>query len=196
MAYKFSDSPATLKRAELFAVKLMQEADDLIKTGSADVRWEYKKAFPIMFGWWRLINRSTAAFWDLTGRGYTIEAAPLMRNIVDHTLAMVWLADVGDDGLPALELSAHYSQDKLAKLAKELGWSIPPGADQVSPPVPDTDPDYKKYTALSGEFANFSNRVNAFAMRDMYVVYQYLSRYSHASLHTAAKYAQLQDNGP
>jgi hypothetical protein len=195
LTYKFSDSPATLRRATAIARKLMDEADALLATDSTEIHRQHDEVFLAMFGWWRMVVRSSRALWALNGQGYTIEAAPIMRNIVDHTLAMVWLADVGKDGLTALEVMAHWSREQTIERAKINNWTIPPEVLQVAPPVQPGDPDEKKYNALVGEFVNFSNRVDAFAIPDMYVVYQYLSRYSHSSAYTAHPYIQRMDDG-
>ncbi|GAA2692203.1 DUF5677 domain-containing protein [Nonomuraea recticatena] len=188
MTYKFSDSRASLKRAQYFAAELMKASDELLDVGSVPVLYEHRPVFPTMFGWWRLVNRSVASFWDGIDRGYTVELAPIVRNVFDHTLAMVWLADVGEDGLRALGLATYRSADNLVKYAKEANWAVPSGLDQQPSPVPKTDPDYKKISGMAREFDNFLERTKAFDQPDMYVVFKYLSGYSHANLGSADSY--------
>ncbi|MGV9310349.1 DUF5677 domain-containing protein [Nonomuraea sp. NPDC004354] len=193
MTYKFSNSRATLKRAEYFAAELMKASDALIDAGNVSVLYDHRPVFPTMYGWWRLVNRSVANFWDGISRGYTVELAPTVRNIFDHTLAMVWLADAGEEGLRALELAAHRSHLNLVKHAQTANWAVPPGTDQKPSPVPETDPDAQKIGRMAHEFDNFLERTKAFDQPDMYVVFKYLSGYSHANLNSADSYTRFNE---
>ncbi|WP_333744988.1 DUF5677 domain-containing protein [Streptomyces ardesiacus] len=53
-------------------------------------------------GWWQFANRTAQALLSLYDQGYTVEAAPLMRNLLGHSYAMNWLADSGEPAVMAL----------------------------------------------------------------------------------------------
>lgn len=197
MTYKFGDNDATYRRAMKLAPQLIAQANASATAESLEVKSEHAAVFYIEYGWWRFTTRTAEAFLRLIEGGFTVEALPLMRNIIDHTYSMIWLADAGEEGLLALEQHTHDLRKKLLFHLDRTGWEITdaPGL-MPSPELPaEGTPERKRYDRLRGELGNFADLVAAFGTPDMYPVYQHLSDYTHSGAYTANAYLHKADDG-
>ncbi|WP_307679857.1 DUF5677 domain-containing protein [Streptomyces sp. V4I2] len=141
--------------------------------------------YPLM-GWWQFTNRTAQALVSLYDQGYTIEAAPLMRNLMGHAYAMNWLADSGE---PAVVALAEYWRQHKRKLARNVNetWNLPePVTPSASdPPVFANHESEQIHKKLMGEIEKFDNMVKAYGTADVYPVYRHQSAYSHTTAATA-----------
>ncbi|MBG0818351.1 hypothetical protein [Planomonospora sp. ID82291] len=196
MAYSLSNTRAAYRRAKVFGEELLAAGDAIVASGGVTVLEPYQVIFPTMYGWWRFINHSARLLWQATESGFSAEVSALMRNIVDHTYSMVWLADVGEEGLVALEDARAEGIWHIYEEAKKAGWTTPPETDLPPVPVEPSDPaERKRYRKLKGEITTFVNLTTAFKAEDMYVVYRHLSDYTHAGAVTAGRYAKPTGDG-
>lgn len=70
---------------------------------------------------------SDVALYD---QGYTVEAAPLMRNLLGHSYAMDWLANSGEPAVVALTDYWNEHRRKLAQNVNET-WNLPEPAPRL-----------------------------------------------------------------
>ncbi|MFJ2095041.1 DUF5677 domain-containing protein [Streptomyces sp. NPDC087901] len=69
-----------------------------------------------------LVCRTSEAVLLLIEQGFTIEAAPLVRNIFNHAYAEHWLADNGDPAVDALVARGDEERERLCKKLEATGW--------------------------------------------------------------------------
>ena len=96
-------------QARATSSRLIEAADALVARG-LDVPAEHRRVLEGVYGWWRLVNRTTAAVLLLTKQGFgSPEVAPLIRNILNHAYAINWLVDNGE---PAIDVVIAYGYDR------------------------------------------------------------------------------------
>lgn len=73
------------------------------------------KVFPAAYGWWRLICRSAEAVLLLSERGFSVESAPVLRNVLNRRLL--------DERKSSTDLPARAATDVelVRKLKHEIG---------------------------------------------------------------------------
>jgi hypothetical protein len=70
-------------RARATASSLLEAADAVTANG-VRVPADEVRVFGPVYSWWRLVCRTSEAVLLLTERGFTLEAAPMVRNILNH----------------------------------------------------------------------------------------------------------------
>ncbi|MFK0279889.1 DUF5677 domain-containing protein [Streptomyces sp. NPDC090499] len=175
--------------------KLIAGANEAITVQSLPSTEVSTSLFAVLAGWWRFTNRTAEALIALYDAGFTVEAAPLMRNLVNHAYAINWLADNGEDGYKALVDESYESRRKLRNNLQALNWQLPDTVDIGE--APDfghtTEEEEKRHKRLRGELSNFENMVKAYGTPMMYPVYRNLSSFSHTTDLTAAAFASFDD---
>ena len=106
------------------AARLLAASKDAVADG-VDVPASKTKTFAAAYSWWCVTCRSAEAVLLLSKHGFTVEASPIVRNVVNHAYAPHWLADNGDPAVAALMANSLDEADKLAKKLELSGW---PGA--------------------------------------------------------------------
>lgn len=196
--YQFGDNKQTVKRARAITTKLIGEANKIAQdTQDLEVLREHEQVFPILFGWWRFATRTAEAVFYMDQGGFRVEAAPLMRNLIGHTYASIWLAD---NGIPALQALQDYTIEERNKLLREMrthNWKAVEGMPDEPPPIFDfeDEEEEKRHKTLRGEIKNFSNLVTAYGTPAMYQVYRHLSGYCHTTITTAMSYLHQSEDG-
>ncbi|WP_328708670.1 DUF5677 domain-containing protein [Microbispora hainanensis] len=197
MEYVFNNNKRTAKRARVLGEKLVAAGERIGQSGSIEVLAEHQQVFYTLFGWWRLVNRSARVFWLLNDQGFTVETAPNVRSILEHTYSMMWLNDGGPIALVALAARAQEERSKMVGDLERTGWEVAQELDGNVPPtltVPvEGDPEYKQFTKLRGEVRTFGNLLAAYGRSDIYPVYRYLTNYAHARIASAEAY--IDDDG-
>lgn len=78
---------------------------ELIETALKDrvYRWKLhdSNVLALAWGWWSSANMSARALAILFGLDHSEEAIPIFRSIIEHTLYLVALAQLGDDAVHA-----------------------------------------------------------------------------------------------
>ncbi|MFF1794208.1 DUF5677 domain-containing protein [Kitasatospora sp. NPDC058263] len=185
MVYEFGPNEQCLRRCRAVVPLILQAADEVTSQG-VRVLVEHQEVVQPLMGWWQFTNRTARALVSLYEQGYTVEAAPLMRNLMGHAYAMNWMAD---NGVPAVVALSAYWNDHRRKLAKNVDetWNLPePVAVVPAEPLTFADGESERiHGKLLGELKNFDNLVKAYGTADVYPVYRHQSAYSHTTGATA-----------
>ncbi|MFF7838785.1 DUF5677 domain-containing protein [Streptomyces ossamyceticus] len=190
MTFAYRADEKTAKRVRAIVPKLTAGAGTALRVqelASAEIS---TSVFAVLAGWWRFANRTADAMIALYDQGFTVEAVPLMRNLVGHAYAINWLADNGDDAYKALVAESHKSREKLLTNLEGVGWQLPENVDLGEKPDFGftTDEERKRHGRLVGELSNFDNMVKAYGTAMMYPVYRNLSSYAHTTDLTASAF--------
>ncbi|MEU5748225.1 DUF5677 domain-containing protein [Streptomyces sp. NPDC047726] len=195
MTYVYGADPKTAKRVRAILPKLIEGADQALTVQSLASSEVSTTIFAVLAGWWRFTNRTAEGLIALYDAGFTVEAAPMMRNLINHAFAINWLADTGEDGYKALVHESHESRRKLYNNLQALDWPLPDTVDIGE--TPDfghtTQEEERRHKQLRGELSNFENMLKAYGTPMMYPVYRNLSAYSHTTEHTAAAFASFDE---
>ncbi|RBQ17270.1 hypothetical protein DP939_25335 [Spongiactinospora rosea] len=139
----------------------------------------------------------------LTERGFTIEVAPLVRNVFNHAYAINWLVDNGDAAVDALVARGDDEREKLCKKLEETGWTgaaemratLELAATQRSTLPARTASEQELHEKFKYELKNFYDMLERYDVADVYPVYSHLSSLSHTTMATASAYVEHMDDG-
>lgn len=81
------------------------------------------EAVAVVFGWTTRIVRTAEAALLLVRSGSGGEIAPLMRSMIEHTVALAWLVDQRGVAFQAL-VRQRSEQARRMKEAQEVGWDL------------------------------------------------------------------------
>jgi hypothetical protein len=81
---------------------LLQAFTDLTTAGQVVVPTDNQQEFKAVLGWRAWISRSSHLVLLAHDAGFGHESSPSVRSIIEHTLVMQWVVDVGDEALAAL----------------------------------------------------------------------------------------------
>ncbi|MQY15120.1 hypothetical protein SRB5_52980 [Streptomyces sp. RB5] len=192
MTFAYGANEKTARRVRAIVPKLIDGATTAMLVKERSSTNLAPGVFPVLAGWWRFSNRTAAAMLSLYEDGYTVEAAPLMRNLIGHAYALNWLVDNGEAGYRALVHESYESRRRLRENMEKVNWHVPDDLDIGEPPdlTPLTDLERKRHGTLRGQLSNFDNMVQAYGTPDMYPVYRNLSSYSHTTDMTAAAFVK------
>lgn len=155
------------------------------------------KVFLAAYGWWRFTCRSAEAALVLSERGFGIEAAPVVRNALNHAYALHWLIDNGEPAVDALIAASIDDAEKLCKKMERTNW---PAATEyrrllkerkANATGPVTDGDLLR--KLKHEIGNVYDMLDRYDSADVYPVYSHLSSMSHTRVETANAYLEWTD---
>lgn len=192
VAYKFGPNEQCLRRCRAIVPLLLTEADKVVDKG-VTVAVLDMPMMPMLMGWWQFTNRTAKAVVRLYDDGFSVEAAPLMRNLIGHAYAMNWLVD---NGWPALRAIRAYSDEHRTKLANNVNatWNLlDPVTVETAPLEFEDEADKKLHKRLLGELANFGNLATAYGTPEIYPVYRHHSALSHTTAYTANPFVVEKD---
>ncbi|MER5915339.1 DUF5677 domain-containing protein [Streptomyces sp. NPDC001982] len=192
MAYKFGPNKQCIKRVRAITPTLIQAAADTAANG-VEIPVEHAEVFPTMLGWWRFTNRTAEGMLLLLDNGFTVEAMPMMRNLIGHAYAMNWLLDNGTAGMRALRAYTENAQKSLADDVNNSWKLAEPLKVDVTAVVFADEADEKLHNKLVGELKVFPNLLIAYGNPAMYPVYRHHSTYAHTTAQTASAYLSEQD---
>jgi hypothetical protein len=195
MTYAYRADEKTAKRVRAILPKLIAGADEALNVRSLASDEMSNSVFAVLAGWWRFTNRTADALLNLYAAGFTVEAAPMLRNLVGHAYAINWMADNGEDAYKALIAESYESRRKLRDDLQAMEWELPENVDIGEAPDFDfaSEEEKKRHARLVGELRNFNNMVRAYGTPQMYPVYRNLSSFSHTTDLTAAAFAEFDD---
>lgn len=182
-----ADDEATAKRARDVIDRLVAVFDRISGAESVPFREPTQDLIPVVFGWWARINRTSEAVALLYDNGLAHEGAPIVRSIMQHTMAMQWLIDAGD---PALEAVHEYGEDHLRNLVdsvEKAAWQLPETVSALPKPP--------KKNPLVNELKNFEQMCQRYEY-GMHTVFRVLSAYSHPTDRSAVAYYYQQSGEP
>jgi hypothetical protein len=115
------------RRAELTIQRLFADANAL---ENMQAPGEAAAAAMVAYGWWMRCVRTAEAIRVLHRGGLGHEAAPLVRTLLHHELALLWLAQEPEIAIEALTYQAYAEANKLGSGMSKRNWVVP-GIDQM-----------------------------------------------------------------
>ncbi|MFC5179423.1 DUF5677 domain-containing protein [Nocardioides taihuensis] len=148
----------------------------------------HRRSSNLAHGWYQRVRRSCLAIVALDQLGYDSEAAPIRRTVIEHTVALRWLARDGDAVMDVMALE-HVARLKRLRTATTLAnWaSVDPDAMQA---VID-DIDEQSWDRSREEMKYFSKQNPGQSELVFYLVE--VGRV-HATYQSAIDYADLERN--
>lgn len=150
------------------------------------LRETHRKAAHLAHGWYQRVRRSCEAVIALEELGYSPEAAPIRRTIIEHTVALKWLSDEGDSVLDvmALEHAARAKRIKTATMA--ANWTSV-DQDEIQSVIDEVDEESRDHA--KAEFKHFSKQ-----NQDQGVLAAYLAEVgrTHATYQSAIDYMDVE----
>lgn len=144
-------------------------------------------AVPIAHGWYTAVRRFGRGALMLNGAGLGHEAAPLRRSMIEHALALHWLAA---DPESALESLGRASQHTASRMRKKMDgrWNVP---DEVFDAIEASHFD----PSSQDRNLHFGNLASAMGQADLHVAWMHESSYCHPSLSGAQIYIDVSGDG-
>ena len=98
--------------------------------GPIEAIHEHIRVFPIAHCWYMAVRRASEAVILLTDSGYDLEASPLRRYLIEHVVALRWLAEANDDADTAILRGHQHWLRNLQSNAQTAGAGAEPVAAQ------------------------------------------------------------------
>ncbi len=168
---EFADNEETAARAIDVVAILTEGFDALADGGSVSVDHDKGLVFLTAYGWWAGITRSAQAISTLHQSGLAHESAPIVRTVLQHTLALQWLVETGDKAVAAVQEYTDDNTRKLLKTIAEANW--PPSSFAMTVP-----PKPVIHNPLVPKLKNFEELCIAYNTRVIYVLFRVLSAYA------------------
>ncbi len=169
---EFADNEETAARAIDVIAILTEGFDALADGGSVSVDHDKGLVFLTAYGWWAGITRSAQAISTLHQSGLAHESAPIVRTVLQHTLALQWLVETGDKAVAAVQEYTDDNTRKLLQTLAEANW--PPSSLTMTVPPKPVIPN-----PLVPKLKNFEELCIAYNTRVIYVLFRVLSVYAH-----------------
>ncbi len=179
---EIGDDEESAGRAEQAITMLVDAFEGLAAAGSVRALPGTANLFKAAFGWWAGITRSSQAVLTLRRVGLEHEAAPIVRSIVQHSLVLQWMVEVGDAAVNAV---AEYGDNNTRLLLDTLAqakWELPDGFNPEVPPRPAVP------NPLVSKVKNFEELCIRYDARKLYVTFRILSAYAHPTATGALAY--------
>ena len=87
------------------------------------LRLGYRQVGHLAHGWYLRCHRGVEAILTLDRAGYAEEAAPIRRSVIEHVLALRWLAVEGDAILDTVARAHEYRAKAIAGAVSAAGWT-------------------------------------------------------------------------
>ena len=145
---------------------------------SVELRLDIGGAAPIAHGWYSAVRAWGRGALLLEDAGLYAGTAPLRRSMIEHGLALFWLAETPDDALASLQKAKQSSVGKLKSAMEGGRWNIPEEvlAGLLSPTA---------NGSLEDTNLNFTHLCRRFGQQDLLVAWLHESMASHPSLASA-----------
>ena len=160
----------------------------LIDSGSAKLAASHRRAGHLAHGWYLRCERSLDALLLLEKSGYAEEAAPLRRCVIEHVVALKWLAAEGNDVIDTIARGhAEDARRRLGAVTAARWTSVDRGEiqaiiDEIRVANHDPSNDY---------LLNFAQRLNRYG--DVHDLPGYLAETAlgHPTYQSAINYCDI-----
>jgi hypothetical protein len=187
---EIGDNEESAARAEQVITTLVGAFEALAAAGEVQVRSGAARVFTAAFGWWAGITRSSQAILTLRGAGLEHEAAPIVRSVVQHSLVLQWMVEVGDAAIDAVAEFGDNNTRLLLDTLAQANWPLPEG---FYPQVPAKPP---VANPLVSKVKNFEELCIRYGARQLYVTFRLLSAYAHPTATGAMAYVDHASGAP
>jgi hypothetical protein len=150
------------------------------------LRSGYGKTPHLAHGWYQRVRRSCEAIIGLEELGYGPEAAPIRRTIIEHAVALRWLAKEGNAVVDVMALEHASRGKRIQKALKEANWTaVDP--NQIQTVIDEIE--NKTWDHTKSEFKHFTKQND-----DPGVLLAYLAEVgrAHATYESAMDYMNLE----
>jgi hypothetical protein len=158
---------------------------------SAGIRSGYRQVAFLAHGWYLRCHRGIEAVLLLDLAGQAEEASPIRRSVIEHGVALRWLAVEGDRILDTIARGHARNTKKRGDAVAAANWtSVDPA--QFKDVIANIDPE--SWNAENDYLLHFTERVTKYA--DEHTIPGYLAEVArtHAGYESAASYVDL-DSG-
>ncbi len=145
-------------------------------------------AFQVAYGWMAHIIRTGEAVLLLASSGFEHEAAPLVRTVFEHAIALRWLEDMRGDAVQVLVRMRGRSAERLRDWQPN-GWTMGDGDTQklIQATIDvETDEDTFTYNV----FKETKKRAEQYKLGELYQMWLVRTWYSHPSVQTALRHSE------
>jgi hypothetical protein len=160
------------RRAELAIQFLYADAGAL---EDLDIHAGNKGAGLLAYGWWMRCVRTAESIRILHAEGLGHEASPLVRTLLHHEQALLWLAQEPEFALQAVTYQHAVDANKIGSGISKRQWVIP-GVDELPKKPKGPVPAGMKYLAKVEDLGEHVGRPNH------YIPYRVESAYVHPSV--------------
>jgi hypothetical protein len=91
--------------------------------GGLRLKDEYRPLTHVVHGWYLRCHRGVEAILRLEEGGYQIESAPIRRSVLEHVVALKWLAQEGSVVVDILVSGAGHDAKKRKESIEAAGWA-------------------------------------------------------------------------
>jgi hypothetical protein len=103
--------------------RLLDLYPSLARGGKPAIRSGYQKVAHIAHGWYMRCHRGVEAILILDEAGYAEEAAGIRRSIIEHVVALKWLAAEGDGILDTIARGHARDAERRKEAVSSAGWT-------------------------------------------------------------------------
>jgi len=154
------------------------------------IRDGYRKVPFLAHGWYLRCHRGIESLLLLDAAGHAEEASPIRRSVIEHNVALFWLAAEGDKILDTIARGHAHDTEKRGNAVAAAKWtSVDP--DEFKKVLLDIDRD--TLDAHNDNLLTFAKRLEKYG--DKHTQVEYLSEITrtHAGYESAASYVDLND---
>jgi hypothetical protein len=198
---QFTHDAATAMRCVQVIEQLLEVSDSVATataTAGTPFEHDHETVAPTAWSWWMLVGDSARLVFDQMKAGNGLLVAPVVRNLMNHALALTWLIDGGELAVRAVDAYSDEEMLKLLDHAKRAGWEAEgeEAEARLRQAVEDRQSRLTpEITKLKNELSTPINLMTAYGVEEAYLSYRALSAYSHTTRDTGKLYleANLRD---
>lgn len=153
-----------------------------------NVRQGYQQVAHLAHGWYMRCHRGVEAVLALERAGYAEVAAPIRRSVIEHVVALKWLAVEGDRIIDTVARGHANDVERLGKYVEEAGWTSV-NLDEFTQIIEDIEPDNRD--SSSDNLRQFAHRCAKYG--DVHTMPGYVAEcgQAHPSYESAASYVDI-----
>jgi hypothetical protein len=156
--------------------------------GAPPWRDGYTNVAFLAHGWYLRCHRSVQAVLRLGDGGYAEEAAPVRRSIIEHVLALRWLAAEGDKILDTIARAHAFDTKSRATAVVAAGWTSI-DVEDLEKIIADIDPD--SLDRSRDRLLQFASRLSEYGDEHTRPGYIAESAKSHPTYESAVAYVDV-----
>lgn len=155
------------------------------------IREPYREIAHVAYGWFMRCHRGIQAVLMLEEEGFQVEAAPIRRSVLEHVVALKWLAAQGNLVAGILRRGASNDARKRKEAVKNANWTSLDDDlfDAIVQDGQDLDRQHDNLLA-------FKARCDRFGSPDDMVLYLAETGHSHPCWQSASPYLDVSSGRP
>lgn len=149
---------------------------------------DYQHVGHIAHGWYTRCLRSCEALLLLDQAGYSEEAPPIRRSIIEHVIALKWLVSKGNQIVDTLARGHSTYSEKIVKRVEKANWTSI-DIERINEIIFAIDPENR--LAKNDQFLNHSQRATAFGDEHSFPGWVAESAKTHPTYESAISYVAI-----